>query len=62
MGKIIHVIYSHDDGCPTLFSRNMADCKCKPDVETKTPKTWEESEKLIRNDFKNWKKERQRYN
>ncbi len=31
-GKVVHVSCRHDDGCPALRSRRLADCTCNPEI------------------------------
>ena len=62
MGKIIHMTYLHDDECRTLFSRDMKDCSCKPDIKIQESPNMEFTEKEIRKDLGFWKKIKARFN
>ena len=55
-GKIFHQIFLHDDYCKTLTSRKMEDCSCKPTIKLIESDSFEMSEKLLNDDFKQWKK------
>lgn len=60
--KIIHQTFYHDDHCPTLFTRNMADCKCKVEIKLEKSKSWAFTEQKIKQDFKNFVRFRGKYN
>lgn len=61
-GGIFVMTFFHDDNCRTLFSRNMADCKCKVETKVGEMKTFEELQKSVKEDLKQWKETRRRYN
>jgi hypothetical protein len=59
---IYHMIYKHDNNCPTLFSRDLKDCKCKPEVQIVKNESDEQSVDLMMKDMKEYKKTKAKYN
>ena len=59
---IYHQTILHDENCPTLFTRNMKDCKCKPEIKIAKSPNMEFTEKEIRKDLSFWKKIKWRFN
>jgi hypothetical protein len=62
MSGIFHATYSHDDGCKTLLTRNMDDCKCNCDVKIEKAPNDKFTEDKIKDDLTNWKREQAKYN
>lgn len=59
---LYHQTFYHDDGCKTLFTRNMEDCNCKVKIKLERSKgqTW--SNDKLKEDAEQFKKIRQKYN
>lgn len=59
---IYHQTISHDAGCPTLFSRRMQDCKCKPEIKIEKSTSMKFTEKKIKQDLIGWLREKAKFN
>lgn len=62
MGEIIHQFFSHDDGCQTLFTRNMKDCKCNVEIKRVVSPNMKFTEEAIKRDIEGFIKTRKKYN
>jgi len=59
---IYHQTFFHDDNCPTLVTRNMGDCKCKPEVKIEKSKGMNFSVQKMNEDRKNFLRYKAKYN
>lgn len=59
---IYHQTFYHDDGCKTLFSRDMADCRCKVEVKLEKSTGEKFTKDKIMNDMKQFLRNKSKYN